>query len=88
MQNYEWRGRPVVFWRSARRHKIGRARVMAVIALAPPRFVLGNAAGDARIEWIGPDNRGVPLEIVALDERDRIVVIHAMPLAFRDRRGA
>lgn len=61
---------------------------MSVMTSAPPVFVPGNAEGDPRIEWTGPDDRGVALEIVALDERDRIVVIHAMPLAFRDRSGA
>jgi hypothetical protein len=34
---------------------------------------------DARLVWIGPDDRGIELEIVALDLSDAIVVIHVMP---------
>lgn len=61
---------------------------MAVMATAPASFVAGNAAGDPRIECVGPDDRGLPLEVVALDEPDPIVVIHAMPLVLRNRRNA
>lgn len=85
MQNYEWRGRPIDFWASSRKHRIGKGHIMSVIATAEPEFRAATAFADARIRWAGHDDRGVPLEIIALDEPNRLVVIHAMPLAFRDR---
>ena len=36
---------------------------------------------DARLVWIGADDRGIELEIVALDLEDAVVVIHVMPPA-------
>lgn len=41
---------------------------------------------DARLLWIGPDDRGVELEIVALDLPDEWLVIHVMPTALRRNR--
>lgn len=38
---------------------------------------------DARIEWIGPDDRGVNLEVVAVELPDLWLVIHVMPTALR-----
>ena len=38
---------------------------------------------DARLVWVGEDDRGVELEIVALDLPDAVVVIHDMPTAHR-----
>jgi len=35
--------------------------------------------------WIGEDDRGIELEIVALDLGDAIVVVHVMPTALRRR---
>lgn len=38
---------------------------------------------DARIEWIGADDRGVELEIIAIELPDLWLVIHVMPIALR-----
>ena len=76
-------GRPYRWYRSARRHRIGKAHAMHVIATAEPRSVLASDAFDARLVWIGEDDRGIELEIVALDLPDAIVVIHAMPTSLR-----
>lgn len=38
---------------------------------------------DARLVWIEPDDRGIELEIVALDLPDEWLVIHVMPTALR-----
>lgn len=38
---------------------------------------------DARLVWVGKDDRGIELEIVALDLPDAIVVIHVMPRELR-----
>ncbi len=41
------------------------------------------ATADARLVWIGEDDRGIELEIVALDLDGAVVVIHVMPTAIR-----
>jgi hypothetical protein len=38
---------------------------------------------DARLAWIGPDDRGIELETVAPDLDDAVVVIHVMPTSLR-----
>lgn len=38
---------------------------------------------DQRLVWVGADDRGIELEIVALDLPDVVVVIHVMPTALR-----
>jgi hypothetical protein len=47
----------------------------------------GPGAGRRRkrrsVGWIGRDDRGVELEMVALDLPDAVVVIHVMPTASR-----
>jgi len=43
------------------------------------------ATAAARLVWIGEDDRGIELEIVALDLDDAIVVVHVMPTALRRR---
>jgi hypothetical protein len=41
---------------------------------------------DPRIEWIGPDDRGIELEIIAVELPDMWLVIHVMPTALRRNR--
>ena len=38
---------------------------------------------DARLVWIGDDDRGIELEIVALDLPEAVIVIHVMPTSLR-----
>ena len=75
--------RSVRWFRSARRHRIGKAHAMHVISTTDPVRVPATANLDARLVWIGADDRGIELEIVALDLPDAIVVIHLMPTALR-----
>lgn len=66
--------------RSARKHKIGSARIRYVMATSEP-IVDGTA-----LWWIGQDARGLILEIKAVpDDKNPggLTVIHAMPVAFR-----
>ena len=35
--------------------------------------------------WIGPDDRGVELEVIAIVEPDHLLVIHVMPHHVRRR---
>lgn len=36
-----------------------------------------------RLLWIGPDDRGLDLEVIAIVEPDYMLVIHVMPHQFR-----
>jgi hypothetical protein len=75
--------RVVRWYRSARRHRIGKAHAMHVIDSADPVRVPASADVDARLVWIGVDDRGIELEIVALDLEEAVVVIHVMPTSLR-----
>jgi hypothetical protein len=73
------------FAQSARRHRIGRARVLHVLANAravatgPPPT--DSPAADLRILIVGDDATGRPLEVVAvIVDDDLLLVIHAMDL--------
>jgi hypothetical protein len=53
---------------------------MHVINSTVPLRVPATETADARMVWIGPDDRGIELEIVALDLEKELVVIHVMPI--------
>ncbi|HEU0128217.1 MAG TPA: hypothetical protein VFQ48_06395 [Pseudonocardiaceae bacterium] len=38
---------------------------------------------DARIEWVGLDDRGIELEVIAVELLDLWLIIHVMPTALR-----
>ena len=81
-----WRDKPVRWFQSARRHRVGRAHALHVITTNEPTVVPAAAAYDERLVWIGEDDRGIELEIVALLLPDAVVVIHVMPTALRSTR--
>ena len=54
-----------------------------MITTTNPALVSATEDADARLVWIGDDDRGIELEIVALDLGDEIVVIHVMPTGLR-----
>ena len=56
---------------------------MHVIDSVDPVRVPASAGADARLVWIGVDDRGIELEIVALDLEEAVVVIHVMPTDLR-----
>ncbi len=56
---------------------------MFVIDAVAPTWVPATRTADARLVWVGEDDRGIELEIVALDLADAVVVIHVMPTALR-----
>ena len=71
------------FTQSARKHRIGKAHAKFVIRNYESKFVPGDSTtADKRI-WIGQDDRGLELEIVAIISNDNLVVIHVMPTVFR-----
>jgi hypothetical protein len=57
-----------------------------VIATNDPTVVPATAGYDERLVWIGVDDRGIELEVVALVLADAVVVIHVMPTALRSRK--
>jgi hypothetical protein len=59
---------------------------MHVINTVDPTPIPATDLADARLLWIGPDDRGVELEIVALDLPDEWLEIHVMPTALRRNR--
>ncbi len=56
---------------------------MHVITTVEPQVVPATQVADARLVWIGVDDRGIELEIVALDLGEAVVVIHVMPTSLR-----
>jgi hypothetical protein len=48
-----------------------------------PETVPATADFDPRLVWTGTDDRGIELEIVALDLAEAIVVIHVFPTELR-----
>jgi hypothetical protein len=73
----------VRFVRSARKHRVGKAHALHVIRTVQPVEVAATDEFDARKVWIGPDDRGLVLEIVALVLPAELLVIHVMPTALR-----
>ncbi len=59
---------------------------MHVIDTTEPTRIPATESADARLVWVGPDDRGIELEIVALDLPDEWLVIHVMPTALRRNR--
>ncbi|RBY85952.1 hypothetical protein [Blastococcus sp. TF02A-26] len=74
------------FTQSARRHRIGRASARHVLATTDPTQVTTSSGADAWL-YIGPDERGRELEIIALEVADAgqpyLLVIHVMPTQLR-----
>ena len=77
--------REVRFAKSARKHRIGRAHVLFVLENNEPVTFLSIYGEDQKLLWIGRDDRGLELEIVAVNLVEHILVIHVMPRSFRRR---
>lgn len=70
----------LVFTRSARKHKIGRASALYVLGTVEPvREVGASREGHDYLTWKGPDERGRVLEIVAVDRGEDFLIFHVMP---------
>ncbi len=70
---------------SARKHGIHDDRIRHVIANCP--LVLAHPDDNGQLVYLRPDQRGVPLEVVAFEDDDgRLNVLHAMRLrpSYRD----
>lgn len=80
-------GMPLRWTQSARRHHIGKASARHVIATVEPAHTSTLGGVDAWI-WIGFDERGRELEIIAIDvgppnDQPYRLVIHVMPTQLR-----
>jgi hypothetical protein len=73
----------VRFAKSARKHHIGKAHVLFVLERFEPIAELPSDGEDQKLLWIGLDDRGLELEVVALKLAEYILVIHVMPRSFR-----
>jgi hypothetical protein len=74
--------RPVQFTRSARKHKIGRAHALAVIAGTEPTELPADDERDDRLVWVGLDDRGLELEVIAAIKPDCMLVFHVRPTSY------
>lgn len=78
------------FTQAARRHGIGRARAIHAMASVPVRRER-NSRGEMQTEWVACDDRGLELEIIAVETTDLktgrpiLLVLHVMPTAFRKK---
>ena len=77
------REKPTRFSRSARRHRIGKAHALYVMNTVAPEVIPAEGVEEEQLLWIGRDDRGLDLEIVAIVEADFLLVIHVMPHHFR-----
>ncbi|MHB2023945.1 MAG: hypothetical protein ACYCO3_11535 [Mycobacteriales bacterium] len=78
--------RRVKFTQSARKRRIGKAHVLAAMNDAGEPIRLPAEGGlDERLVWIGQDDRGVVLEVIAVEQADYVLIIHVMHYAYRRR---
>jgi hypothetical protein len=76
------------FTQAARKHRIGRASVRYVMATTTPAGMI-TGQGNPGWRYVGPDERGRELEIVAVQiggqpgEQPYLLVIHVMPASLR-----
>ena len=64
---------------SALRHGISEERMRQVVATCP--MPLDHPDGSGQVIYLGPDQRGVPLEVTGFqDDNGHVTIIHAMRL--------
>ena len=74
----------IEFTQASRRHKIGRVHIRHVMATTQPTAITTNRGAEGWL-YIGPDERGRILEIIAVTtESDSLLVVHVMPYHFRE----
>ena len=77
------------FAQSARKHRIGTAHALWVINhFEAIREMASDGSGKAdRLMWVGSDDRGLELEVIAIELGETLLVIHVMPMSFRRRKA-
>jgi len=74
-------GEEVQLTQAARKHRVGKARIVDV--MTNPYVITeleSTKGGDQRIMFLGDDHTGRALEVVAIRQDDRCLVVHAMDL--------
>ena len=71
------------FTQSARKHRIGKHRALYVLEHYQMMQVVDDQSLDQRFRWVGFDNQGLELEIIAVATPKYLLVIHVMPYRFR-----
>jgi len=75
--------RPIRFTRGSRKHRIGRASARHVIDAVDPNVETDDITKAAIIRWVGNDERGRELEVIAIERPDCLLVVHVMPTHYR-----
>lgn len=68
-----------------RKHRIGVARVVSVIANAHTEQAIVTDRGEPGIFFQGFDDRGREIEVIVVEHDTFDLVIHAMPVDYRER---
>ena len=74
------------FAQSARKHRIGKARVNFVMENNSYTVISSQDSEKIQWVWIAKDDRGLELEIVAVVLEQYLLVTHAMPTSLRRRK--
>jgi len=75
--------KPIRFTRSSRKHRVGRASARHVIETVTPSVETDDSTDALVMRWVGSDERGRELEIIAIERTDCHLVVHVMPLHYR-----
>jgi hypothetical protein len=75
--------KPIRFTRGSRKHRIGTKSAYYVITMTAATITTDPDTGDTTLSWVGEDERGRELEIVAIEKPDCYLVIHVMPTHYR-----
>lgn len=75
----------VRFAQSARKHRIAKTHAVAALENAGDPVVVAAPSDDLddRLVFVGVDDRGVELEIIAVQLPGFLFVIHVMPTTFK-----
>lgn len=79
-------GRATVrFAQATRKHRIGKAHALAALADAgnPAIVPARDGQSDDRLVFVGVDDRGVELEVIAIQLPEYLFIIHVMPYNYR-----
>ena len=74
------------FAQSARKHRIGKARVNFVMDNNSYTVISSQDSEKVQWVWIAKDDRGLELEIVAVVLEQYLLITHVMPTSLRRRK--
>ena len=74
------------FAQSARKHRIGKARVNFVMENNSYTLISSQDSEKIQWVWIAKDDRGLELEIVAVVLEQYLLITHVMPTSLRRRK--